>query len=291
MSESDLKPIRFITGMHRSGTTWVGKMAEQAAPGCVVHEPLNAHSGLVGVKEWYYGPAESSYALSLIAEMMRGKRTFRRSRSRDTALKNLARIAGGSRYERNLSHTLRSSDVVLLKDPFLIRLGADMAERFDAKGIIMVRHPAALINSLRRMGWILPKRDGFAAETKSEDPELQLAYEIGFFWEKLYSEVEAQIRRAPEKLLLVRHEDMCTTPTEIGEKILAHLDLPQNDEALDFLRVSTSGEAGEISGKQLHNMHRDAKKLAKSWRISLSEAQISMLRTGAGGTLRNLYPE
>lgn len=293
MTQSDItsKPLKFVSGLHRSGTTWIGQMIEYAMPGSVVHEPLNAHAGLTGVNKWYYGPAEKVYVTTLLNEMLHGRRTFRRRRCKDSALKNLARAVGGSRYERALTGALLSDNPIVLKDPFLIRLGVVMVEAFDAKGVIMVRHPAALINSLRRMGWALPDLDGLDRGPAQKNPELQFAFDVGRFWATIYSEVERQVTSLPDYLLIVRHEDMCIKPVESGLDILAHLGIAANDAALNFLRVSTSGEAGEMSGKQLHNMHRDAKTLASSWRRSLTGDQIKAIEEGAWPVLQRFYPE
>ena len=283
--------LKFITGMHRSGTTWVGQMVDRALPGCVIHEPLNAHAGLKGVDKWYYGPAEKSQVTTLVGEMIQGRRSFRRWRSKDGFLKNLARSIGGSRYERDLAAALGSgSPTLLLKDPFLIRVGSVLAEAFDAKGVILVRHPAALINSLKRMEWTLPDLDGLEPGPAQADPKLQFAFDVGRFWSTLYAEVVTQLAETPDHLRLVRHEDMCVEPIQIGEEIMTHLGIPANEKAQEFLRVSTSGSAGEMSGTQLHNMHRDARKLVFSWRESLSPAEIEAVRQGGGATLERIYP-
>lgn len=293
MSQSNATPtsLKFVTGMHRSGTTWVGQMVDRALPGCIIHEPMNAHVGLRGVDKWYYGPKDKSHVTTLIGEMIQGRRSFRRRRDKDGLLKNLARTIGGSRYERDLAAALGSgSSTLLLKDPFLIRVGSVLVEAFDAKGVIMVRHPAALINSLKRMGWTLPALDGLEPGPAQADPNLQFAFDVGRFWSALYAEVETQLAIAPNHLLLVRHEDMCVEPVRIGGEILVHLGIPTNEKAQDFLRVSTSGNAGEMSGNQLHNMHRDARKLVSSWRHSLPPAEIEAVQQGGGATLESIYP-
>lgn len=264
------KPLRFITGMHRSGTTWVGQVVAHALPGCMVHEPLNATAGLIGVEKWYYGPKEGAYIASIIGEMLGGQRSFRRRRRTDTLLRNLARSIAGSRNERELSNALQAHNpMVILKDPFVIRLGALLAKEFGAKGVVLMRHPAALVNSLKRMGWSLPPIDAQPIETYSADPDLQFAFHVGKFWSLLYGEVEKQLQVAPDHLHLFRHEDLCNEPVTIGARILGHLDVPSKDAALDFLRSSTSGQDGEVSGNQLHNMHRDAKKLAESEKLGV----------------------
>ncbi|AWI86727.1 hypothetical protein CEW88_23465 (plasmid) [Alloyangia pacifica] len=278
--------------MHRSGTTWAGQIAAHAMPDAVLHEPLNANTGLRGVDKWYYGPDEGDYVASLLRDMLAGRLNFRRRRGTDTWAKNLVRSISGSRYERQLRAALSGDNsAIILKDPFLIRLGTMMAETFDAKGVILKRHPAALINSLNRMGWILPDTNGKLIETYSPDPETQFAFQIGRFWAALYAEVDEQAKARPDMILIIRHEDLCEEPIALGERMLAHLDLPLNQAATDFLTTSTSGKIGEESGSQLFSMHRDARALAHSWRNKLSPEIIEAVQTGGGDVLRRAYPE
>ncbi len=286
------KAVRIVTGMHRSGTTWMGEAASLAMPDCVVHEPFNLGSGLKGVPCWYPGPDRVEETSALIAQMMAGRCGFRRRRPSDGLLRGTARQILGSHYDRDLSRALRSSNpLVLLKDPFLIRLCADLAERHSAKAAILIRHPAALVHSLRRMEWPVPELDGKSWPRRHEDPDLQFAYALGCFWSAMYEEVEQQLARAPESLLLMRHEDLCLSPIEEGGALLEHLDIPVTGAARDFLSKSTSGGTGEMSGRQLHNMSRDAQALAFSWRSSLPPEQISAVTEGAGATLARHYAD
>ncbi|WP_225026144.1 sulfotransferase [Xinfangfangia pollutisoli] len=285
------KSLRFITGMHRSGTTWIGEVAAHAMPGAVLHEPFNAASGLPGVDRWYLGPQDEETAVSLVGRLLDGKIGYRRRRPSDGLLKALGRGLLGSQYDRDLKAALGSdAPALILKDPFLIRLGAVLARRFDARGVCLVRHPAALVNSLRRMNWQLPLIDGQAWDRRHDDADLQFAFTLGQFWARLYAEVLDQVAAEPARLRLVRHEDLCADPHAEGEAILRHLTLPVTDQAMGFLTRSTTGDAGEMSGNQLHQMTRNARELAQSWKASLAPAQAEAVIEGAGPVLARIYP-
>lgn len=291
-SDTVSRPLYLVTGMHRSGTTWVGEVIAHAQSIKILHEPFNANSGLIGVDKWYYGPAEASYIAGLLQEMLNGERSYRRRRGTDGLVKNLMRTVAGSQYEHDLTAALAAPEQpIVMKDPFLIRLGADLARDFGAKGVILVRHPAAMINSLKRMNWRLPNLDDRAPEVYSADSDIQFCFQIGMFWGGLYAEVLDQVRTVPEQLMLVRHEELCNEPVQIGQDILTHLDMPFTDSARDFLTKSTSGNVGELSGDQLHNMYRDAQKLAQSWRSSITKEQLMAVQAGAGKILQQIYPE
>ena len=93
------KDIRFISGMHRSGTTWVGQVVQHALPQSVIHEPFNADIGLSDVTRWYYGPADAEHVTQLVRGLRDGKLGYRRRRRTDGILKGAVRqIVGNTKF-------------------------------------------------------------------------------------------------------------------------------------------------------------------------------------------------
>lgn len=286
------KKLRFVTGMHRSGTTWIGQVVQQALPGSVLHEPFNAKIGLPGVMRWYYGPADRHHVCGQMEALLRGEASYRYRRPEESVWKGGLRWIAGTDYHRSLRKALASShDTVVLKDPFLSRLGAVLAEHFDAKGTILVRHPAALVHSLRRMGWRIPNLDGIEPPVAYQDEELQFAFGLGWFWSRLYADVVLAQQSRPDHIFMVKHEDLCLNPLEEGARILACLDIPVTDQAKRYLDESTSGDAGQIEGNTLHQMKRSGVALANAWRDRLPQQTVDAVRAGAGALLEELYPE
>ena len=286
------KDIRFISGMHRSGTTWVGQVVQHALPQSVIHEPFNADIGLSDVTRWYYGPADAEHVTQLVRGLRDGKLGYRRRRRTDGILKGAVRQIVGSAYDRDLRLAHRGNNfAIVLKDPFLLRVGATLAKTFEAKGVILVRHPAALVHSLRGMNWPIPNFDGQMPLHHSNDPEVQFAFALGWFWAKLYRDALDSIAAHPKHLLLIKHEDLCVRPLETGERVLKHMDILSNAAARDFLLASTSGEAGQIEGNALHQMNRSGIALADAWRNSLSPDEIAAVAQGAGALLAQIYPQ
>lgn len=286
------KKLRFVTGMHRSGTTWVGQVVQQAQPDSVLHEPFNAKIGLPGITRWYYGPADRDHVCAQMEALLSGDASYRYRRPEESIFKGGLRRLAGTDYHRSLRKALASShDTIVLKDPFLSRLGAVLAEHFEAKGAILIRHPAALVHSLRRMGWRIPNLDDAQAPVAYEDEDLQFAFGLGWFWSRLYADVVAAQQNRPDHLLMVKHEDLCLNPLEEGARVLTHLDIPVTDQAKRYLDESTSGDAGQIEGNTLHQMKRSGVALANAWRGRLPEEAVEAVRAGAGDLLENLYPE
>lgn len=134
------KPI-FLTGTHRSGTTWLAKML--AAGGIwYVHEP--------------FFPGKGRWPRSF---------DFRESGTPDPAIDALFSdvLNGGFRRALNLpnaDHPLMPLRLfrprfnrILVKDPIACLLTEYLTRRFDLQTLILFRHPASFVASLCRLGW------------------------------------------------------------------------------------------------------------------------------------------
>ena len=155
MNDKARTPI-LVTGTHRSGTTWVGKMLAADALTAYISEPLNIlhRSGVFHAKvdHWYqyiceeneaaYLPAfgellEFDYHLWDEIRSLRSRKDFLRM-GRDFLI-----------FYNGLMRGQRA----LLKDPFAVFSTPWFAKRLSCKVVITVRHPAAFASSLKRLNW------------------------------------------------------------------------------------------------------------------------------------------
>ena len=155
MAESGLPPI-LVTGTHRSGTTWVGKMLAADAMTAYISEPLNVlhRPGVfrAKVKYWYqyiceenerdYIPAfeellEFDYHLWDEIRSLRSRRDVLRM-GRDFLI---------------FYNGLMRGQRLLIKDPFAVFSAPWFAKHLNSKVVITVRHPAAFASSLKRLNW------------------------------------------------------------------------------------------------------------------------------------------
>lgn len=148
-----------VTGAHRSGTTWVGKMLCASNEAAYISEPLNVlhRPGVfrAPVKYWYtvisasdrqseeqYLPAYQEllrfqYHLGLELKSLRSRKDFLRM-GRDLGIFIQGRL-------------LRQRP--LLKDPFAIFSTPWFIERLGCQVVVTLRHPLAFVSSLKRLGW------------------------------------------------------------------------------------------------------------------------------------------
>ena len=215
-----------VTGSHRSGTTWVGKMLSADVDTAYVSEPLNVlhRRGIfrTPVKYWYtyinqeneneYLPAfhelfDFQYHLWLEIKSLRSIKDFLRM-GRDFRIF----------YDGN-THGQRA----LIKDPFALFSSAWFAEKLNCQIVITVRHPAGFASSLKRLGWNFDfhnllnqpllmrdhlEKDRAAMESISKD---DIIGQGALLWKLIYRFVHSSGDLIPN-LNIVRHEDLSLDP-------------------------------------------------------------------------------
>lgn len=145
-----------VTGAHRTGTTWVGKMLAATPQVAYISEPLNVlhRPGVYGapISYWYtyiteenessYLPAFQktlAYRYDVLAEL----RSLRSGRDMLRMMRDFYTFTVGRLQKRR----------PLLKDPFAVFSIEWFAKRLNCRVVITVRHPAAFASSLKRLGW------------------------------------------------------------------------------------------------------------------------------------------
>lgn len=149
-----------VTGMHRSGTTWIGKVVDKLPEVTMLDEPFNAGTGLRGVRCFYLDPSrpdDVGFLNDALDRLENGTARFRRIMELRRGLARFALVAlRGTGLERSYKSFLRSPITKFgVKDPFLVMFTRFFAMR-DVPVIVTVRHPAAILQSLKRMGWEIP---------------------------------------------------------------------------------------------------------------------------------------
>ena len=215
-----------VTGAHRSGTTWAGKMLAADSETAYISEPLNVlhRPGVfrAKVKHWYqyicneneheyltafHSLLDFDYYLLDEIRSLRSRRDFLRM-GRDFML---------------FYNALMRGQRALLKDPFAVFSVPWFANKLNCKVVVTVRHPAAFASSLQRLNWNfdfndlldqpllmrdhLGKYRGEMSAIRAEDVIGQAA----LLWKMIYSVVYKFKEMNPE-WMIVRHEDLSRDP-------------------------------------------------------------------------------
>jgi hypothetical protein len=289
---SELTPI-LVTGTHRSGTTWVGKMLAADALTAYISEPLNVlhRPGVFRVKvnHWYqyvceengdeFLPAfqdllEFDYFLWDEIRSLRSRKDFLRM-GRDFLI-----------FYNGLMRGQRA----LLKDPFAVFSTPWFAKHLNCKIVTTVRHPAAFASSLKRLNWLFDFQDlldqpllmrdhleSYHHEMKS----IKLDDVIGqsaLLWKMIYHSVHATRELNPD-FIIVRHEDLSRDPVSGYRDLYKLLDLeftPRVEKTI--LNSSSSENPAELSRKKVHGFKLDSRANIDIWKKRLSVEEIDRIR-------------
>ncbi|MBW8010237.1 MAG: glycosyltransferase [Chloroflexi bacterium] len=288
------KPI-LVTGPHRSGTTWVGKMIARGANYAYVSEPLNIlhRTGIfrAPVDYWYTYICEDNedeYLEAFKETLKLQYHTWKEVKSFRSP-KDIGRMG---RDWATFTRGKRGGQKALLKDPFAVFSTPWFAERLGCRVVIVVRHPAAFVNSLKRLDWpfdfrdlleqpllmrdcLEPFRDEMEAATQNPD---DLITQGSLLWRVVYSVVDNYHQNYPE-FQVVRHEDLSLYPLERFEDLYSSLGLQFTKLAQDIvLRSTQPGNPKGASRRSIYSVNLDSRANLKQWQERLSAEEINNIR-------------
>jgi len=287
------KPI-LVTGAHRAGTTWLGKMLSASSETAYISEPLNVlhRPGVFSAKvmRWYtYICSENEHEyLAAYQKMLRlgyglGKELPALRSSRDVM-----------RMGRDFFTFWRGKLTrarPLIKDPFAVLSLIWFHQRLDCDLVVIVRHPAAVTSSLKRLGWVFDFSDllkqpalmrDWLEPYRSEMEAMLLTPQdvVGqsaLLWRIIYRVVEQNRDSIP--LRLVRHEDLSLDPPGGYRSLYESLGLRYTPEVeRTILNSSSSENPGELSKKAVHAVRLDSRANLKNWKKRLSQEEIDRIR-------------
>jgi len=290
---TDGGPI-LVTGAHRSGTTWVGKMLALAPGVGYIHEPFSPRTpaGLSPAPfERYFTVVternEERYLPGLTETLAfqydwgAELHTLRGPRDALRALRDSGRSAR-SRWARARP---------LVKDPIALLSAEWLAERFGMEVVVLIRHPAGFAGSVTRLGF---RHDFGSFLVDGEVPELLRPYEreivsfarapgdaleeAALLWRILYGTVAGYRERHADWVFL-RHEDACADPGGTFERLYSRLGLELTPSARGRIEEASSSDnpvAADASAP--HAVDLDTARAAESWRTIFEPDEIALLR-------------
>ena len=265
MPDNETRPI-LITGAHRSGTTWVGKMLAASGEAVYISEPLNLwhRPGILRapVNHWYtyiceqnqddYLPAFQE-TLRLQYHVLEDIKSFRRLKDLPHMLQDSSSFFLGSIQDKR----------PLLKDPFAVFSTPWFEKALDCQVIITVRHPAAIASSLKRLDWsfdfehllaqpllmndlLEPYYDDMQAMARNPQ---DIIGQSGLLWRIIY-QVVAQYESKYPQFQVVRHEDLSLDPIDSFRSLYNSLGLSFSAHVKQvILKSNSQNNPGERCGQ------------------------------------------
>ncbi|MFT3807421.1 sulfotransferase [Arenimonas sp.] len=271
------RPI-FLTGAHRSGTTWLASML--ACSGIwYVHEPFAPYKGRWPSSFSYRPMAERDDSVDeLFTEVLNG------------GFRSALGLANADHPLMPLRIVPPSFDRLLVKDPLACLLTGYLTKRFDLRSLVLFRHPAGFASSVCRLGWprgaflrqflddrtlmedhLEPYR-ALLERHAGEDSLASAAVLHGAINRVLWHWVELGIAQP----LVFEH--LCDQPIARLEALFGALDLPYNEQVRDAHMAACLGDEKASAEYLPHEIHRNSMAMSRSWVAQVDDAGLRTVR-------------
>ena len=291
-----VKPV-LVTGSPRSGTTWVGRMLAASSQLYYIHEPFNPDYGpgygICNFKfdhhQAYITEDNEKEYYRPVRKMIEGRYNFYAailaSRSINDVKKEWSQKRQFLKYRRK--HTLP-----LIKDPVALMSAGWLARRFDINVIVMIRHPAAFVSSMKRLNWhfdpsrwvlsqplllrdyLSPLEDRLKLLKESKSDIIE---EAALMWKAMYFVVLKYKIEYPDWIYL-RHEDLSRNPVGQFKKLFRMLGLDFTDEVRELI-VEYSNESNPSHSKGFDkSIKLNSRKVISHWKSVLSAQEVKRIK-------------
>jgi hypothetical protein len=297
-----------VSGAHRSGTTWVGKMLAASPNAGYISEPLNVwhRPGVMRapVEHWYTYICQDNEAQYLPA--IRETIAFQYHPWLEVlslrSLKDALRMGrDGTGFFQGRLYQQRA----VLKDPFAVFSAPWFSQRLGCEVVVTVRHPAAFASSLMRLGWTfdfshllaqpLLMRDWlgtFRGEMQSMlDRNEDVIAQSCLLWRMVYSVVH-QFRTLYPEFRVVRHEDLSVDPIGEFEKLFQSVGVQFTPVVRKAILNSTSSQnPKEVSRRRVYAVRLDSRANLDNWKRRLAPGEIARVRQLTGDVAALYYAD
>lgn len=291
------KPI-LVTGSHRSGSTWVGRMIAQSPSVGYIHEPFNIGLppgiGIVSTKfnYWftYLCSENGTEHYHTIEKIINFQDDFM---GEVLTTKNFQQLRDVSNKYRQLIRYRNNKVRPLVKDPIALFAAEWLASNFNMDVVILIRHPGAFIGSLKVKNWKFP----FAHFLKQPLLMKNLLYPFKSEIE-YYAQVEQDIvdqgtllwriihylilqyKDKHQDWLFIRHEDLSVNPLDEFQHLFNHLNLDFSESVKQaVVEHSIAKNIDSILGKKNNLLKRNSKSNIRSWHQRLTKEEITRIKS------------
>jgi len=299
------RDIIVLTGSHRSGSTWAGKMIALSPRVYYIAEPFNPRRKQLAspFNTWPLDPTlvevkEQRQMLEYLTRVLYNPLYyFLYNMHYLIARKRRVFVKYFYSYMSNVLDNQRKAmskvTCPVLKDPTALFALEWIEDHFNSKMVVLIRHPAAFVASTKIAHW------DFAVEEFLKQPRLiethfsEYAGEIYDFakndknliennvlaWKLLHKRI-LQYREIHKDWYFVKHEELSLNPVGEFEKMYECLDIPFDSKVISNINLFTKSKRDDY-------YHRDSRKNVYSWKKRLSAREIEYVRDNT----KDIWPE
>jgi len=302
MSIKKRNPI-LVTGSHRSGSTWAGVMLAGPPDVAYVNEPFNIlykpGSCRPHFDYWYtYVCHENeAYHYQYVKDCISFKPHAIKKTFAHGSLTDLPRLM---KFQIQCLKARMLYKRPLMKDPLALFSTEWLAERFNMDVVLLIRHPAAFVGSLKVADWPFPFShllkqplllEHYLTDFKDEikeyaDHEHDIIDQAILLWNLIYSTAAKFQLKHGEDWIFVKHEDLSRAPLDEFRRIYHKLDLSFTEAARN--RIAKYSFADEQDEER---MKRDSKSNIWKWTYRLTDEEIRRVREKTENIASKFYGE
>lgn len=290
------KPI-LVSGSHRSGSTWLGRMIDLSSEVGYIHEPFHKKYGISAdlFSKWFVYICEENedeYKQE-IEHYLNFKYPFWSKIKKSESFRDYGRALRD--FTTFTWHRLNRKRP-LMKDPISIYSAEWLYNTFDMDVIILIRHPAAFAGSIKKSGWRtgmhnyldqpLLMRDHlqqFEPELRNHATETRdLVDEAILHWNMIHS-VILKYKEKHKNWFFVRHEDLSKNPWMKFKEIYQFLNLKYTNPIKS--KITSYTTENDSPGK----LRRNSESNVWSWKNRLSMEEILRVREGTRSISSHFY--
>ena len=191
----------------------------------------------------------------------------------------------------------------LVKDPLALLSSEWLAERFGMDVLVMIRHPAAFVSSVKKLDWQYSFAELLADEQLMNDHLSRFERDLHDYvrrprdvvsqaaltWRVLYS-VVATFRRHHPEWLFVRHEDVSLAPEQFFADIYRTFALDFNERVTRGIEEhSGRGNPSEI--ESAYSIRVNSALNVSNWRRRLSKNEVARIREAVEDVSHEFYSD
>lgn len=303
------KPI-LVTGAHRSGTTWVGRMIATSPSVVYIHEPFSLHRDTRGWNTqfdyWFTYVCEQNnndyyqyikdtieFRYSLMEKLKRDQRPeYIVSQLKKRVLFNWYRLSGSR---------------PLLKDPIALFSADWLFSKFNFNVVVMIRHPAAFVASIKEKDWTHPfshftnqpalmrehlqpfekKIIEFTKDKKDIVDQASLLWNLTHYMILKY-------KKAHPDWIYARHEDLSQNPVNGFRCLFEKLGLKFSEQMEEVVKKYSMGLGAMPtmdSRDEFPGLNRDSLENIYTWKKRLTISEIERIKSQVGELSKEFYSE
>jgi hypothetical protein len=281
----------FVTGVPRSGSTFVGKILSLPIEVDYIHEPFNPQCGIPGMNRSYryVRTTLDTNEMKQYHELTKSIFTYNLTLKNwcpknDPWIRKIAKQFFGSRgpFYLRLAKINPFHKSAIIKDPTGNLLSEYLYKHFSVKPVIVIKHPISFIASLKRVNWLIQHswvidqplliEDYFANESEFinkqyNNPILGAAA----YWRTIYKVLLSQANQYQDWQVFT-HEELSKNPIFIFKNLYNELNLPWSESVKRKIISLTQENNNSARAKKglVHDFKRNSADIFKSSLESVS---------------------